>query len=164
MPRYFRYGGQVEPRIPATAPLGYRLSQEVYALDGLGACKTGPEVHPSGKAHYHEIPCGDAGDYMVSPGARLEVGPGGKLYETLGAYSSDKRGAYIAGVVVGGAAVALVAKKATGYLLLAAAIGAGVLVYRKKKEKVIESAVKKGAAVVEAVAEQKSQGDYFSLG
>jgi len=43
--------------------MSYRLSNEVYTLDG--------------------------DDYMVSPGARLEVGPGGKLYETMGGLTTD---------------------------------------------------------------------------
>jgi hypothetical protein len=33
-----RFSGQVRPYIPPTAPLSYRLSNEVYSLDGLGAC------------------------------------------------------------------------------------------------------------------------------
>jgi hypothetical protein len=38
-----RYGGQVVPRIPPTAPLELRLPAEVYALDGVptGACGCG---------------------------------------------------------------------------------------------------------------------------
>lgn len=63
-----RYSGEVHPRIPASAPLSYRLSQEVYALDGIPEEALGAE------------------DYILPyPGGRLEVGPGGKLYETLGA-------------------------------------------------------------------------------
>jgi len=62
--------------------MSLRLADEVYSMDGFGACVTGPEIHPHGKPHHHEIPCGDS--YMVAPGARLEVGPHGKLYETMG--------------------------------------------------------------------------------
>lgn len=36
MSSYFRYTGEVRPRIPASAPLAIRLPREVYALDGLG--------------------------------------------------------------------------------------------------------------------------------
>jgi len=42
---------------PRSAPLALRLPEEVYSLDS---------------------------DYMVAPGARLEVGPHGKLYESMG--------------------------------------------------------------------------------
>lgn len=31
-----RASGQVQPYIPSSAPLSYRLSNEVYSLDGLG--------------------------------------------------------------------------------------------------------------------------------
>ena len=65
MAGYFRYGGQVEPRIPTSAPLSYRLPEEVYALDGLGD------------------------DYMVAPSARLSIGPDGKLYESMGDITTD---------------------------------------------------------------------------
>jgi len=35
-----RYTGEVHPYVPVTAPLSYRLSEEVYALDGTGcSCK-----------------------------------------------------------------------------------------------------------------------------
>lgn len=53
-----RLSGQVIPQAAPRAPLNYRLSEEVYALDGNG--------------------------FIVQPGARLKVGPGGRLYETLG--------------------------------------------------------------------------------
>lgn len=35
MSNYFRYAGETNPRVPASAPLSYRLSEEVYALDGF---------------------------------------------------------------------------------------------------------------------------------
>ena len=57
-----RFTGQVSHRYPSSAPLALRLPSEVYALDGLGA---DPYILPY-------------------PGGRLEVGPGGKLYETMG--------------------------------------------------------------------------------
>jgi hypothetical protein len=36
------------------------------------------------------------GDYMVAPGARLEIGPDGKLYETMGGFIGDNKGAIVA--------------------------------------------------------------------
>jgi hypothetical protein len=58
-----RFSGQVIPHLGPQAPLGLRLPAEVYSLDGLG--QAAPYVLPD-------------------PGGRLEVGPHGKLYETLG--------------------------------------------------------------------------------
>lgn len=107
MPRYFRYGGQVVPHLPPTAPLALRLPSEVYALDG---CVTGPEIHPPGSPHHHNVKCdtsfdaghshslGAGGDYIVAPGARLEVGSHGKLYETMGAIPYGKKGIAIASI------------------------------------------------------------------
>lgn len=54
MSKYFRYTGEVRPLIPASAPLDYRLAQEVYALDG---CITGPEIHSPGRSHFHHVRC-----------------------------------------------------------------------------------------------------------
>lgn len=49
MSQYLRYGGEVEPVIPNSAPLSYRLSNEVYSLDGtfyesMGAITTDPFI------------------------------------------------------------------------------------------------------------------------
>lgn len=59
MSKYFRHTGEVHPLIPASAPLGYRLDQEVYALDG---CVTGPEIHPPGRPHFHHVRCSTSYD------------------------------------------------------------------------------------------------------
>ena len=95
MPRV-RYTGQVEPRIPASAPLSTRLQAEVYALDGVGEywrgigdCYTGPSVGPRGRGHLHQVACGET--YVMSPGARLEVSPSGELFETLGETTEEMK-------------------------------------------------------------------------
>jgi len=51
------------PDVPPTAPLSYRLSSEVYALDGLGGCYTGPEIHPPGRPHHHMVRCDTSFDH-----------------------------------------------------------------------------------------------------
>jgi hypothetical protein len=71
-----RMSGNVHPRIPSTAPLSTRLQAEVYALDGLGS------------------------DYIVAPGARLEVGNGGRLFESMGDFPGGTKGMIIAGAGV----------------------------------------------------------------
>ncbi len=45
-----RLSGQVRPTIPRSAPLNYRLSNEVYALDGMGnSCRCGTgDIPPMG--------------------------------------------------------------------------------------------------------------------
>lgn len=53
MSGYLRNAGEVHPRIPSSAPLAYRLSQRVYALDG---CMTGPAVGANA-SHVHEVRC-----------------------------------------------------------------------------------------------------------
>lgn len=63
-----RLSGQVMPAAAPGAPLSYRLSEEVYAMDGLGSA------------------------VIVEPGARLKVGPHGGLYETLGRYTGPAVG------------------------------------------------------------------------
>lgn len=52
-----RLSGQVTPTIPSTAPESYRLSHEVYSLDGDGnvaGCFTGPPVE-NGSNHVHSV-------------------------------------------------------------------------------------------------------------
>ncbi len=85
-----RYSGQVKPVVPATAPLSYRLSNEVYALDGLGCTDC------QGKCQ-----SGMGADYIMDPGARLELSPSGKPYETLGGvdFSIDTKSLAILGAV-----------------------------------------------------------------
>jgi len=61
-----RYTGQVTPYIPASAPLSYRLSEEVYALDGTCGCQTGPAV-PHGKSHVHSL--GDSAADLIPAAA-----------------------------------------------------------------------------------------------
>lgn len=73
--KYLRYSGEVAPDLPPDAPLALTLPQEVYSLDG---------------------------DYIMAPGARLEVGPHGKLYETMG------DAAAVAPLAAGGGVVLLV--------------------------------------------------------
>jgi hypothetical protein len=95
-------------RYPKSAPLALRLPEEVYSLDG---CVTGP---PVGRPHRHDVRCDtsyDAGHrhsvgsaYMVAPGARLEVGPRGKLYESMGATGSNRA---VLGIAALGAAAVL---------------------------------------------------------
>jgi hypothetical protein len=52
-----RLTGQVQPYIPASAPLSYRLSEEVYALDGDCSC---PSHTQMAAGHRHAI--GGLGD------------------------------------------------------------------------------------------------------
>lgn len=85
----YRYGGQVIPNIPPTAPLELRLPAEVYALDG---CCPGRASTLGNEAPY----------VLPYPGGRLEVGPHGRLYESMGAYSTTSK-FLIAAAVIGGA-------------------------------------------------------------
>jgi len=95
------------PRVPTSAPLSYRLSEEVYTLGAtdaesipefaLGAmeCVTGPAVG-KGPQHVHTVACG-ADPYMTDPMMRVEpfgddaagVGTGMKLVAAL--YSPPAR-------------------------------------------------------------------------
>lgn len=91
-----RYGGAVEPTFVARSPLALRLPQEVYSRDGIG-CYSGPAEGPEGRGHVHHVACGS--DYIVAPGARIGVGPGGHLYESMGGFPGGKKGMLIAGAV-----------------------------------------------------------------
>lgn len=77
MSKYVRDAGEVIPSLPADAPLALRLPAEVYALDGS--------------------------DYLVAPGARLEVSKKGKLYETLGDFPGGSKGMLLAAAGIGAA-------------------------------------------------------------
>ncbi len=47
-----RFTGQVQPYIPSSAPLSYRLSEEVYALDGNCSCGVGDDFASNAKAMF----------------------------------------------------------------------------------------------------------------
>ena len=86
MSKHIRYSGEVDPRVPSTAPLALRLPEEVYALDGTYMVSPGARLKVGPEGGLYETL---GAIKMLSPGARLKVSPEGGLYETLGGFATD---------------------------------------------------------------------------